>query len=250
VEVVGPIIESRDIVRQLREYRTDKRIASVVLRIDSPGGGVGASQEIYAEVKRVKESGRPVVASLGSVAASGAFYVACAADTIVSGPGTVTGSIGVLMEFPQTAELLRKVGLQFEVIKSGEHKDIGSPWRSMTPQERALLGELVEDVYEQFLAVVCRERGLTREEVLALADGRVFSGRQALKVKLVDVLGDEDDAIEVAARMGEIKGEPNVLRQRRRQRSLQDLLGGMSILGGLDPRPSSVTPRLQYIFAP
>lgn len=250
VEILGPIVESDAAVHQLKEYREDPRVAAVVLRIDSPGGGVGASQEIYSEVRRLKHSGKKVVASLGSMAASGGYYIACAADSVISDPGTVTGSIGVIMEFPNSEELLRKVGLGFEVIKSGEHKDAGSPWRSMTPEDRKLLQGVVDDVFSQFVEVVSRERKLPREQVMALADGRIFSGQQALGNGLVDQLGDMEDAIHLAGRMAGIKGEPKVVKERRRRFGFSDLLGQLSFLGRLSPTNPGSAPLLEYRFVP
>ncbi len=188
IELLGPIYDSRKIVGQFKHFGEQKSIKAIVFRIDSPGGGVAASQEIYEAVKRVRDSGKPIVASMGSVAASGGYYVACGADTIMANPGTTTGSIGVIAEFPNIRELLGKIGIQYEVVKSGRYKDIGSPFHDMTQEEKVRLQSWVDDAYEQFVTVVSEERGLSKKAVLRLADGRVFTGQQALKLGLVDLM--------------------------------------------------------------
>jgi protease-4 len=226
VEIRGPIWETESIVRQLKKYSRASSVGAIILRIDSGGGGVGASQEIYAAVKRAARSGKPIVASLGALGASGAYYIACGADSIVANPGTITGSIGVRMEFPIAEELLRKIGVEFETIKSAEHKDIGSPYRQMTDAERRLMKELIDDVYDQFVNVIVEERGLSREAVLRVADGRVFSGRQARELGFVDRIGSLEDAIDLAGAMAGVSGTPRVVKERRREFSLLDLLLG------------------------
>jgi protease-4 len=224
VEIQGPIYGARSIVRQLKGYGEDESIPAIVLRIDSPGGVASAAQEIYAQIKEVRQQGKKVVASVGGVAASGGYYVACAADSIVANPASVTGSIGVQMQFPITEQLFKKIGVEFQVVKSGPHKDIGSPHRSMTREERRLLQEVIDDTYHQFVDVIIETRELPRDKVLALADGRIFSGRQALGLGLVDHMGSYEDAIAMAARMGGIKGKPRVIRERPKRVSLFDFL--------------------------
>jgi protease-4 len=228
VEVMGPIWDAEEIVRQLRRYSEAHSVGAIILRIDSGGGVVGPSQEIYAEVKRVSESGKPVIASIGALGASGAYYIACGADSIMANPGTITGSIGVQMKFPMAYELLEKVGVGFETIKSNEYKDIGSPYREMTDAERHLVQDMIDDVYDQFIGVVVAERGLPREEVLAVADGRLLSGRQAEELGLVDRIGSLEDAVELAGAMVGIEGRPRVVKEKRRQFSLLDLLLGQT----------------------
>lgn len=214
IEIEGPIFESKAVVKQLKSYGKNPLIKGILIRIDSPGGGVSASQEIYSEIKNVKSKGKKVVASFGSVAASGGYYIACPADIIVATPGTLTGSIGVIMEFPIIDELLKKLGIRFEVIKSKEHKDIGSPFRALTDKERQLLNETTLDIYDQFIDVITENRKLPRNKVLRLADGRIFSGRQAQSLGLVDSLGTYEDAIKITANLCGITGEPQIIKER------------------------------------
>lgn len=224
VEIVGDIEESETAVDQLDRMDRDATVKAVVLRIDSPGGGVAASQEIYDAVQRVRDDGKPVVASMGGVAASGGYYVACAADSIVANPGTLTGSIGVIMSFPNTEELFRKVGVKFETIKTGKFKDVGSMWRPMTDEERTLLQGVLGNVYDQFVDAIVDGRGMAREEILPYADGRIFSGDQALDYGFVDRLGSLDEAIDMAASMAKIEGRPSIVRKERRRVSVFDFL--------------------------
>ena len=246
VDVIGGIEESEPVVDQLDRMERDSSVRAVVVRLDSPGGGVAASQEIYEAVRRVRDAGKPVVASLGGVAASGAYYVACAADSIVSNPGTLTGSIGVIMTFPNTEELFRKVGLRFDVVKTGKFKDIGSMSRPMTDDERRLLEEVLGNVYEQFVDAISEGRGLDRAEILPLADGRIFSGDQALEYGFVDRMGDLDDSIRLAARMAGIEGRPSVVRKERRRVSVWSFLDEKLNQVGSATGLSSQGPRLEY----
>jgi protease-4 len=227
VEVEGQILDARGIIDQLERQMEDASVKAVVLRVNSPGGAVAPTQEIYDEIFRLRESGKPVVASLGAVAASGGYYVACAADTVLASPGTLTGSIGVIMTFPNAQELLRKVGLSFQVVKSGPNKDVGSMYREMTPEEKRLLQDVIDDVYDQFVEAVMRGRGLSREEVAALADGTIFSGRQARELGLVDRLGGLSDAVDLAGKLGGIRGKPVVVKKVRRRFDPFDLIGSM-----------------------
>jgi protease-4 len=223
VEVNGTITSSGSIIKQLDKYAEDKSIPAIVLRINSPGGVVAVCQEIYEEVRKLRLSGKRIVASMGNVAASGGYYIAVAADTIMANPGTITGSIGVIAQIPNAEELLKKVGLYVEVIKSGKYKDIGSSTRKMTSDEYRLLQGVIDDTYDQFVETVISERNLSRKEVLKLADGRIFTGRQALKCKLVDVLGNYKDAIDLAGKMAGIGEKPSVVRPKRKP-TLFDLL--------------------------
>lgn len=224
VPINGIIRDADTIIEQMIAFRNDRQIKAIILRIDSPGGGVGPSQEIYSETRRTART-KKVVASLGSVAASGGYYVASAADSIVANPGTLTGSIGVLMEFVRVEELLKKIGVEMQVIKSGEFKDIGSPNRKMTHKEKEMLLTLLEDIRNQFVTAVSQGRNMPKEAVLALADGRIFSGRQAKDLGLVDSLGNFRDAVSVAKRLAHIKGEVKLVYPPKRRRSfLWDLL--------------------------
>ncbi|BCR05419.1 multidrug transporter [Desulfuromonas versatilis] len=223
IEIAGVITASKTINEQLVNFREDSSVKAIVLRIDSPGGGVGPSQEIYEEVRKANEI-KPVVASMGSVAASGGYYVAAPARSILANPGTITGSIGVIMEFTNFQELLEKIGLKSQVVKSGEHKDIGSPVRPMSEADRAILQSLIDDVHAQFVSAVAEGRQMTTEEVAPLADGRIFTGRQALEQGLVDELGNLQDAIDVAARMAGIEGEPRVIYPAEKKPKIFDYL--------------------------
>jgi len=224
VEVVGEISESESVVDQIDRMQRDPSVKAVVIRLDSPGGGVAASQEIYDAVRRLRDEGKPVVASMGGVAASGAYYVACAADSIVANPGTLTGSIGVIMSFPNTEELFRKVGIRFETIKTGKFKDVGSMWRPMTDDEKTLLHEVLTNVYDQFIDAIVDGRSMAREDILPYADGRIFSGDQAQEYGFVDRLGSLEEAITMASEMAGIEGRPSVVRKERRHVSVFDFL--------------------------
>ena len=204
---------SGDILDQIRQAGKDP-IKALVVRINSPGGSAATSWEIYEELKRVRESGKVVVVSMADVAASGGYAVACAADFIVANPATVTGSIGVIIDATNMEDLYQLLGINYEAIKSGDFKDTPNPARSLDEQEKALLQTMVDDIYEQFLDIVTEGRGLSREEVLPYADGRVLTGRQAQAAGLVDELGTFQDAVNIAARMSGIQGEPQIYRYR------------------------------------
>lgn len=223
IQIEGRISDSRVITSQLVKFKKDKGIKAIILRINSPGGGVGPTQEIYREVIKAGKT-KKVIASMGSVAASGGYYIASAADKIVANPGTITGSIGVLMEFIRLEDLLNKIGVNLEVLKSGEFKDIGSPHRKLTAQERELLNALVADIQKQFVKDVATGRNLSVEEVQKIADGRIFSGAQAKELGLVDVLGNFQDTVEIAKDMAGIKGEVALVYPKRGKLPLWDLL--------------------------
>jgi protease-4 len=210
IEIFGVIADSKQVIEQLHDFRDNDSIKALVLRIDSPGGGVGPSQEIYQEVKLV-DAAKPVVVSMGSVTASGGYYIAAGAREIVANPGTITGSIGVIMEFANVQELLNKIGLGSVVVKSGAYKDIGSPTREMTTVERTILQELIDDVHRQFVTSVAEGRHIDPEEVNAIADGRIFTGRRAKELGLVDSMGNLEVAIKRAAELAGIEGEPRVV---------------------------------------
>ncbi len=218
VEVRGEIIEPRAVVDLLRRYEKRESVKAIVLRVDSPGGGVAASQEIFSAVDRIRKAGKTkVVASLGNVAASGGYYVACGSEKIVANPGTVTGSIGAIVQLVNLQELLAMVGVRFETVRSGLYKDIGSFSREMTSEERVLLQAVVDDIHQQFAKVVAERRGMSMEEVAKIADGRLLTGAQALEHGLVDQLGGFQDAIDLAAELASIKGEPRILFERKRR---------------------------------
>jgi protease-4 len=216
VKLEGVLLSSEHTVEELNDYAEDSSIKAIVIRIDSPGGGVVPSQEIYNAVKHARQEGKKVVASMGSVAASGGYYVAAAADLIVANPGTMTGSIGVKMEFANIEKLLEKIGVKGMVVKSGEYKDVGSPFREMTDKERLLLQGVIDDVQTQFVKAVAEGRKLPEADVRAIADGRIFTGQQALALKLVDQLGDLDSSIRVAAGLAGIKGKPFVVKKEKK----------------------------------
>jgi protease-4 len=246
VEIVGGIDDPEPVVEQLERMRRDASIRAVVVRLDSPGGGVAASQEIYEALRKVHDDGKPVIASMGGVAASGAYYVACAADSIVANPGTLTGSIGVILSFPNTEALFRKVGIKLEVVKTGKFKDVGSMWRAMTPEEQQLLEGVLNNVYDQFIDAIAEGRDLDREDILPYADGRIFSGDQAQTYGFVDRLGDLNDAIQLAAEMGGLKGRPTVARKEPRKPSFLEFFDQkMNQVTGLGPHGPVLEYRLR-----
>jgi protease-4 len=217
VDVKGVITQSSGVIDEIEQYLADEGVKAIILRVDSPGGGVGPSQEIYREIMRIKSnSKRKVVTSMGSVAASGGYYIACASDLIVANPGTITGSIGVIMQFSNFEELLKKIGIKGVVIKSGEHKDIGSPFREITPEERRIMQEVLDNVHQQFIQAVVEGRKLDRSKVAQIADGRIMTGEQAKNLGLVDELGNLQDTIDITAKMVGIVGKPNVLYPRKK----------------------------------
>lgn len=211
VRLEGEILSPTSLTRTLERYRQMDNVRAVVLRVDSPGGGVAASQEIYEKVRALRDRGIYVVASLGSVAASGGYYVACAADKIVADPGTLTGSIGALVGVANVEELLSKLGVEVEVLSSAEYKAMGSPFRPLSERERGLLQEVLLDIHRQFIEAVAEGRGLPVEDVAAIADGRIFTGRQALELGLVDQLGGLDCAIRLAGEETGLGPEPRVI---------------------------------------
>ncbi|MBD0315158.1 MAG: signal peptide peptidase SppA [Nitrospiraceae bacterium] len=234
IRVEGVILDSQATVGELKRFGENPSVKAIVLRIDSPGGGVVPSQEIHDAVQRVRsKSNKAVIASMGSVAASGGYYIAAATDRIVANPGTLTGSIGVIMETANVEGLLQKLGVQGVVIKSGKYKDVGSPLRKMSDEERSLMQMVMDDVHKQFIEAVAAGRALELPDVQALADGRILTGRQAKDAKLVDELGNLEDAIQLAADVAGIEGEPKVVEPRRRF-SLRDVLE--SQFSGLFPK--------------
>jgi len=229
IEIYGPIYNAQNCITEIDDFRENNRIKAIVIRFDSPGGAVAASQELYEAVKRAAAE-KPVVASMGNVAASGAYYAALGADSIVANPGTTTGSIGVIMELLLMEALFEKLGLDAETVKSGEFKDAGNPTRQMTDKERDYFQSYIDDAYAEFVNVVEQERELEREKVIEVADGRVFTGTQAVEHGLVDIIGDQYLAIHLAAQMAGIDDEPAIVRPyRRTELDWLDLLFGKMV---------------------
>jgi len=226
VEIIGTITSSRDIIDELHRCNDEGSIKAIVLRIDSPGGIVAPAQEIYRELTKVEKK---VVVSMGSIATSGGYYIACAADWIFANPGTLTGGIGTMMQFPKIEELSKKIGIDREVVKSSNYKDAGSIYRRLTPEEKKLFQETVDDVYDQFVNVIFdgrRHKGLTKKQIEEVADARVLSGKQALEKKLIDGLGNLDDAIEYAGKISGIKGKPRIVKKEVKRSLLERMLRG------------------------
>ena len=224
VDITGVITKSDETIKLIHTYRDDPSIKAIVIRIDTPGGSVAPVQEIYSELQKID---KPIVASMGGTAASGGYYVACAADTIMANPGTLTGSIGVIMQFTRLKGLYDKIGLEHQVIKSGEFKDTGSPFRELTEKEQEVLQATVDNVYNQFVDTIfaARKSLLSRPEIVELADGRIFSGQQALDSKLLDRLGNLPEAIELAGELANIDGKPKVVRKQKKESLLEQLFG-------------------------
>ena len=228
VEVTGAIMESETIIKHLKKFREKDKIKAIVLRIDSPGGGVGPSQEIFREVRKTTET-KKVIASMGAMAASGGYYVAAGADGIVANPGSITGSIGVIMGFTNIQALMEKIGLAPVVIKSGEFKDVGSPVRKMTSKEKQFLDDLVGELHQQFIDDISKGRGMDPDVVDSYADGRIFTGKTAKELGLVDRLGNLQDAIEWAGRLGGIEGEIPTVYGREKKFSWIEKLSDVSL---------------------
>ncbi len=243
IRVEGMIVDSKDTIYEIKEYVKDPLIKAIVLRIDSPGGAVAPAQEIYEEIKKAVAK-KKVIASMGSIAASGGYYIASPATKIIANPGTLTGSIGVIMEIPNLEGLMSKLGIKTEVVKSGEKKDMASVFRGIKKEERAILQKVLDNVHDQFITAVAEGRKMPYEDVKQLADGRIFTGEQALKVGLVDKLGNIEDAVQVAAELSGIKGEP-VLISKKERFSLIDLIRGPKEL--IDILPSV---KIKYLFTP
>ncbi len=216
LQIEGAIENSRSVIAELRRLREMPWVKAIVVRVDSPGGAVAPTQEIFAEIQRSKKK-KPFIASMGSIAASGGYYIAAACDKIVANPGTLTGSIGVIMQLSNVEELMKKIGVKGYNVKSGANKDIGSPFQPLSAEGKEILQSLVDNVHSQFVAAVAQGRGLDEARVRKLADGRIYSGAQAKDLGLVDQFGTLQDAIELAARRGGIAGEPAVYYSRPEQ---------------------------------
>lgn len=245
VNVEGPILDSVEVVDEIKEYVKDHSIRAIILRIDSPGGAVGPSQEIYEEVKKASAE-KHVVVSMGSIAASGGYYIAAPADVIFANPGTLTGSIGVIMEIPNIEGLMSKIGVQTEVIKSGKHKDMASAFKKMAKEDRDILQGVLDNVHEQFIRAVAEGRKLTVDGLRPIADGRIFTGEQAKVLRLVDELGTLEDAIKKAAELAGISGEPEVV-------SKKDKLSVIDMLRSKFPKEiTDIFPsvKIKFLYAP
>jgi protease-4 len=223
ISIQGVLMSATDTIEQIKKFEDNKEVKALVLRIDSPGGTVVAAQEIYAEIQKLRED-KIVLASMGTVAASGGYYVAAATEEIIANPGTVTGSIGVISEYPNFEEIMRKVGLKSEVLKGGRFKDLGNPTREMTEEERELLQGLIDNIHDQFIRDVALGRGRTVEEIEPLADGRIFTGEQAHEKGLVDRLGNLQDALDRAAELAGIEGKPVIIYPEKKRKKIWEYL--------------------------
>jgi protease-4 len=263
LDVVGPIVSgstssfetramtaSGDLVPLIRHAAGNPDVAALVLRLNSPGGSVVGSDEIY---HALRETQKPVVAFLQEVAASGAYYISMAAGHVVANPNSLTGSIGVIGQFPNAEALMEKIGVQVTTIKSGASKDLGNPFRAMNDAEQAIFQDIVDETYGRFVDIVARGRNLPEEQVRQLADGRIYTGQKALKLGLVDALGYQPDAIAAAVRLGNIDGEPRILHYHRRGGFL-DLIGASGwITGATSPLHwlrRLTAPSLEYRWEP
>lgn len=207
VNVRGVIVNPIPVVKRIERLRKDRSVKALVIRVDSPGGSVGASQEIYRAIERFRAEGKPVVVSMGNVAASGGYYVSAPADYIFANPGTITGSIGVIIQHIAYKELMEKIGVKATAIKTGKFKDTLNPFRELTPEEKRYLEETIEEAYEQFLKAILKYRGnkISEEKLREVADGRVLTGERAKELGLVDDLGGLEDAVQKAK---ELAGVP------------------------------------------
>jgi protease-4 len=238
------------VLEQLKRYEDSKSVRAILLNIDSPGGGVASSQELYAEVKRLREKyDKTIVAYMSSTGASGAYYVACAANKIITNPGTVVGSIGVVAEWMNYGDLLEWAKIKDVIFKTGEFKDTGNPARPLTERERTYFQGLIDDMYVQFVDAVASGRNLELEEVRSLADGRVFTGRDAKELKLIDEIGNFQDAVDLTARLAGISGKPRLIRAIRQRVTLLDVLTtDLSRLAPFDGRVLKPQIRFQYLW--
>lgn len=224
VRIFDIIYTSEDYVKQLQELRKDKNVAGVIVRVNSPGGGVAPSQEIYEETMRYKEEGKPLVVSMGSVAASGGYYISSPAVKIFANPGTITGSIGVIFQFPHYYKLLDKIGIQMTTIKAGKLKDVGNPNRDLTEKEKEYLQTLLDNTHEQFINDVSIAREMDKEELRKIADGRIFTGEQALEEGLVDSLGGYSDALSYLKEHLNLPEKTKVIEKKKRHGLLREVL--------------------------
>jgi protease-4 len=225
VELKGVITSSEEVIKQLKKYQKNKNVKSIVVRVESPGGVVAPSQEIYEAIKNVRESGKPIVISMGSVAASGGYYVSVGATKIFANPGTLTGSIGVILQVDNVVGLMDKIGVNVTTVKSGQLKDAGSPYRKFNDEDRKYFQNLIDNSYDQFVGTVANERKIELGKLKQIADGRVFTGLQAYEYGLVDSLGTYEDAIKYAAMLGGIEGEPKTVKEKKKQTVMEMMMG-------------------------
>ncbi len=224
VEINGVISSSKEIVAWIDELENDKNVPVILVRINSPGGGVVPSYEIYKKLLEAKEKGKKIVISMGSLAASGGYMIACAGDVIMANPGSITGSIGVILQTPDFSGLMDKIGVRMNTIKSAKYKDIGSPYRPMKTDEKEILKGVIMDAYDQFVQIVSKSRYMSVDSVRKIADGRIFTGRQALEIGLVDTIGTMEDAINLAASIGGLKTPPAIRKKPKKKVTIFDLL--------------------------
>ena len=250
VRIQGMLMDSQNIVRQLSDYRHNPGVRGILLRIDSPGGAVAPAQEIYSEIMKLRADHKTVYASMGTVAASGGYYIACAADYVLANPGTLTGSIAAVMVFSNIEELTNKIGVKPVIIKSGKYKDVGSPLRAMNPEERKLLQNVVDDVHQQFVQAVAKGRGLSVSEVKEIADGRIMTGQQALKLKLIDEIGGLEKTLELLAKKIGVEGRPKVIEEKEKTPFFDWLLQSSLSSRLIETLMPASLPRLQYIWFP
>ena len=250
VDVDGELVESRSILDQLKRYEDSSSVKAILLNIDSPGGGVAVSQEIYAEIRRLREKkDKTVVAYLSSTGASGAYYIACAANKIVANPGTIVGSIGVIAEWVNYADLLEWAKVKSIVFKTGEFKDTGSGTRALTENEKKYFQGLIDDMYVQFVEAVASGRKLDLQEVRSIADGRVFTGRDAKSRKLIDDIGNFQDAVDLTAKVVGISGKPRLIRLNRQRVTLFDVLtSDLSRLAPFNGQSMRSQIKFQYLW--
>ncbi|HMQ80462.1 MAG TPA: signal peptide peptidase SppA [Ignavibacteria bacterium] len=250
VEINDVIVSSEKTVEQIKKFREDKSIKAIILRVNTPGGGVAASQEIYEEVKKTRDSGKIIVVSMGSIAASGGYYIAVGSSLIIANPGTLTGSIGVIAQFISIKDLAEKLGINQTTIKSGSLKDAGSPFKTMSDSDKAYFQDVVDNSFGQFLDVVAKERKMDKQTLLQYANGRVFTGLQAMEYGLIDSLGTFEDAIRITGKMAGIEGEPRIVREKKKFSFFEEVMGSKiedvtDIKGKLFDEPI-----LQYKFQP
>ncbi|MBK3332704.1 signal peptide peptidase SppA [Persephonella atlantica] len=219
ININGVISSYEPVIQNIETAQIDSSIKAVVIAVDSPGGAVGAAQEIYSAIEKLRKE-KPVVVSMGNVAASGGYYVSVPANVIYANPGTITGSIGVIIQHVSFAKVLEKLGIKVENIKSGQNKDILYPNRELTPQQKKLLEETIKDVYNQFLEDIVKYRKIDINTLKQYADGRIFTGRQAKKLKLIDKLGNIQDAVEEAKKLAGLEGKKVMVIKIRKEESI------------------------------
>lgn len=228
VDLNFTIFTSEPIVRQFKKFGEDKSIKAIILHVNSPGGGVAASQEMYEAIKKVRDSGKPVITSVASLGASGAYYAACGGNIIVANQGSLVGSIGVIMNLMNFREMAEKLGISETIIKSGELKDAGNPLKELSENDRKYFQDIVDNSYSQFLKVVSDNRKIEIEKLKEYANGRVFTGLQAKEIGLIDSIGTFEDALRIAGNMAGIEGEPSIIREKERRNLIERILDTFS----------------------